>query len=71
MSLTDRQCEIVGLIRDGHDTESIMEELDVSRNVVKRQVRKIIVKLAGAETDVRMPDIPALAAAKGECTNGC
>lgn len=70
MPLTDRQCEIVGLIRDGHDTESIMEELDVSRKVVQRQVRKIIVKLAGDETQVRMPDIPALADRKGEC-NGC
>ena len=67
--LTERQCRIVALIRDGHDTDSIMEELDVSRMVVRRQVRAILAKL-DAMNGERMPDIPALADAKGEC-DGC
>jgi DNA-binding NarL/FixJ family response regulator len=70
MRLTERQCVMVALIRDGHDTESIMEELDVSRQVVRRNVRAILAKV-GAENGARLPDIPALVDLKGECDGGC
>lgn len=66
--LTDRQCEIVALIADGADTEEICERLGLSTMIVRRQIRKITLKLTGGEQQGGlMPDLPVLAERLGAC----
>jgi DNA-binding CsgD family transcriptional regulator len=57
--LTPVERRVVELIADGLDTEDIAEEMFISRNVVRRKIRRIRGKVGGQ----RMTDLPALVAA--------
>jgi len=43
--LSARECEVVGLIVQGHSNQEIAEELGIARNTVKNHLRSILAKL--------------------------
>ena len=60
--LTDRQCEILGLIADGYDTGQIEEELDLTRSMVRREIGTIRRRLPGAQAArAGLRDLPGIA----------
>lgn len=65
--LNETECRIVGMIRDGLDTDMIAEELDVSRYMIRKRVRRISHKLTGDERGARMLELPGLADQAGAC----
>jgi ATP/maltotriose-dependent transcriptional regulator MalT len=65
--LTENECRIVRLIRDGLDTQEIAEELDVSRHTIRTRLRDIAFALTGDERGARMLELPDLAEERGGC----
>jgi len=59
LDLSPEQRQVVALIAEGMDTEDIAEAMFISRDVVKRKIRRIREKVGGD----RMTDLPALVAA--------
>lgn len=66
--LTDRQCEILGMISEGLSTEQIEEDLDITRSMVRREIRRIRSRLPGGQAErAELKDLPGIA----EWANAC
>lgn len=65
--LNERECEIVGRIRDGEMPDDIAEDMGVSRYTMRDTLRRIAGKLTGDERGARAAELPALAEQQQAC----
>lgn len=68
MTFTDRQIEVLSLIRCGASTEDIADELGISEYVVRDKVRQLRLKLGHG---LRMHELPDAAEQAGATLDEC